>query len=185
LENVYTSKGENEVSWFQESPAPSLDLIARVCATPAAATIIDIAGGASRLVDALVAKGFRAVAVLDLSETALRAAQARLGDQAGHVQWIVADVTSWEPPTTYDVWHDRAAFHFLTQEQDRVAYVERLRQALKVSGHAIIATFALDGPERCSGLPVARYSPESLRKHSAKDSSSLMPGFALIRRLGA
>ena len=161
-DKVYASKGEKEVSWFQENPAPSLDLIAKTGAT-AASSVIDVGGGASRLVDALIAKGIRAVAVLDLSEAALVAAKARLGGQADQVEWIVADVTAWEPQAAaYDVWHDRAAFHFLTEERDRAAYVARLTKAVKPGGHAIIGAFAPDGPERCSGLPVARYDAQSL-----------------------
>jgi SAM-dependent methyltransferase len=160
-ENVYTRKGENEVSWFQENPAPSLELIEQVGASPASA-IIDIGGGASRLVDNLVEMGFEDVTVLDLSEAALEAAKDRLGDRAAQAHWMVADATVWEPVKVYDVWHDRAAFHFLTEDRDRAAYVVRLERALKVGGHAIIATFALDGPERCSGLPVVRYDPASL-----------------------
>ena len=160
-EGVYTKKGEKEVSWFQENPAPSLELIAQVGATPASA-IIDIGGGASRLVDNLIDRGFEDVTVLDLSEAALEAAKARLGGRAAQVHWIVADATVWEPPKAYDIWHDRAAFHFLTEDRDRAAYIARLERALKVGGYAIIATFALDGPERCSGLPVVRYDPASL-----------------------
>jgi SAM-dependent methyltransferase len=160
-EGVYTKKGENEVSWFQENPAPSLELIAQVGATPASA-IIDIGGGASRLVDNLTDRDFENVTVLDLSEAALEAAKGRLGGRAAQVHWIAADATVWEPAKVYDVWHDRAAFHFLTDDCDRAAYVVRLERALKVGGHAIIATFALDGPERCSGLPVVRYDPVSL-----------------------
>jgi SAM-dependent methyltransferase len=160
-EGVYTKKGENEVSWFQENPAPSLELIAQVGATPASA-IIDIGGGASRLVDNLIDRDFEDVAVLDLSEAALEAAKARLGGRAARVHWIAADATVWEPAKVYDVWHDRAAFHFLTEDRGRAAYVVRMERALKVGAHAIIATFALDGPERCSGLPVVRYGPLSL-----------------------
>jgi SAM-dependent methyltransferase len=160
-QNVYTKKGENEVSWFQENPTLSLELIAQVGATPASA-IIDIGGGASRLVDNLVDRGFEDVTVLDLSEAALEAAKARLGSRAEQVHWIVADATIWKPRKAYDIWHDRAAFHFLTEEGDRAAYVVRLERAVKVGGYAIIATFALDGPERCSGLPVVRYNPASL-----------------------
>ena len=160
-EGVYTTKRENEVSWFQDNPAPSLELIAAVGATPATA-IIDIGGGASRLVDGLLAKGFRALAVLDLSGAALKAAKSRLGAQAEKVDWIVADATLWEPTEVYDIWHDRAAFHFLTEENDRVAYVERMKKALRAGGHAIVATFAPDGPERCSGLRVMRYDAETL-----------------------
>ena len=162
-ENVYASKRENEVSWFQESPAPSLALIAEVRATPGSA-IIDVGGGASRLVDHLIDRGFHDVTVLDLSAAALEASKARLGERAGSAQWLVADVTTWEPSRTYDIWHDRAAFHFLTEERDRAGYIERLKQGLKIGGHAIIATFAPDGPEKCSGLPVARYDGASLAR---------------------
>jgi trans-aconitate methyltransferase len=160
-QKVYTSKGENELSWFQENPAPSLEFIDRAGANPASA-IIDIGGGASRLVDALIERGFRAITVLDLSEAALAAAKARLGDRADRVQWLASDVTTWQPPQSFDIWHDRAAFHFLTEAHDRAAYLSRLRQALKPGGHAIIATFAPDGPEWCSGLPVMRYDAASL-----------------------
>jgi SAM-dependent methyltransferase len=160
-QSVYTQKGESEVSWFQESPAPSLGMIEQTGAAPGSA-IIDIGGGASRLVDHLVARGFRNVAVLDLSGAALEVAKARLGDRAAQVRWLVADVTIWEPQDIYDIWHDRAAFHFLNRDADRAAYVARLVRAVKVGGHAIIATFALDGPERCSGLPVVRYDAASL-----------------------
>src|ERR1700754_5091795 len=161
-ENLYQSKGEHDVSWFQDTPTPSLELLDEIGVTPAA-SVIDIGGGASRLVDRLIERGFRDVTVLDLSEAALAAAKDRLGDRASRVTWIVADVTQWEPMTAYDVWHDRAAFHFLTEEADRAAYLARLRRGLEIGGHAIIATFALDGPARCSGLPVVRYSPDCLR----------------------
>ncbi len=160
-ENVYSSKGEAEVSWFQEDPAPSLALIAAAGVTLAAA-VIDIGGGASRLVDALLARGHGDVTVLDLSAPALEAARRRLGPTGDAVHWIVADVTTWQPPCRYDVWHDRAAFHFLTDPADRAAYVAALTAALPPGGHAVIATFAPDGPERCSGLPVMRYDGESL-----------------------
>jgi trans-aconitate methyltransferase len=160
-ENVYTTKGESEVSWFQQSPAPSLELIMQVGAVSTSA-IIDVGGGASRLVDSLVEQGFEDVTVLDLSGAALAAAKSRLGASAERVSWIVADATTWEPARTYDIWHDRAAFHFLTDASDRAAYIARLERGLKIGGHAIIATFAPDGPERCSGLPVARYDSESL-----------------------
>ncbi|MEH2517048.1 trans-aconitate methyltransferase [Bradyrhizobium sp. AZCC 1610] len=164
-ENVYTTKGENEVSWFQQSPAPSLELIVQAGTTHASA-IIDIGGGASRLVDNLVEQGFEDVTVLDLSGAALAAAksrlESRLGAGAERVSWIVADATTWEPARPYDIWHDRAAFHFLTDASDRAAYIARLERGLKIGGHAIIATFAPDGPEKCSGLPVARYDSASL-----------------------
>ena len=160
-ENVYESKGEREVSWFQESPAPSLDLIALTGATTSSA-IVDIGGGASRLVDALLAMGHQDVTVLDLSMAALAAARERLGRDADRAKWIVADVTAWRPETRYDVWHDRAAFHFLNAPEEQAAYIERLQQGLKVGGYAIIGTFALDGPEKCSGLPVTRHSADTI-----------------------
>jgi trans-aconitate methyltransferase len=171
-EKVYTTKGESEVSWFQETPAASLELIELAGATRDSA-IIDIGGGASRLVDSLVSRGYQDVTVLDLSPAALASARSRIGDRANRVAWITADVTTWEPSRTYDVWHDRAAFHFLTERNDQAAYVARLRRALCVGGHAIVATFAPDGPERCSGLMVSRYDAKTL-------AATLGEGFELI-----
>jgi ubiquinone/menaquinone biosynthesis C-methylase UbiE len=162
-ETVYTTKGENEVSWFQENPALSLGLIDLARPTLESA-IVDIGGGASRLVDSLVARGFGRVTVLDISEAALEAAKSRLGGRASQVQWIVADVTKWYPAQTFDVWHDRAAFHFLIDPADRSAYVKCMKQVIKPGGHIIIGTFAIDGPEKCSGLPVDRYDAASLAK---------------------
>jgi ubiquinone/menaquinone biosynthesis C-methylase UbiE len=124
-------------------------------------------------VDALVEKGFRAVTVLDISDAALTVARTRLGSRSDEVRWIAADVTSWEPQDEYDIWHDRAAFHFLADEADRAAYVARLTRVLRPAGHAIIATFAEDGPERCSGLPVQRYDAASL-------AGVLGPAFELV-----
>ena len=118
--------------------------------------------GASRLADALITEGFKAVAVLDLSEKALATSKARLGTKGTQVQWIVADVTNWRPSQTYDVWHDRAALHFLTDPKDRAAYAERVSKAVRIDGHVIIGTFAPDGPERCSGLPVIRHDAATL-----------------------
>ena len=160
-DNVYTTKTEKEVSWFEESPTISLDLI-RSTRAGLDAPIIDIGGGASRLVDALIDNGFEALTVLDLSKTALARAQARLGMRGAKVRWIVEDVTTWEPSETYQVWHDRAAVHFLTEPKDRAAYAERVAWAVRPGGHVIIGTFASDGPERCSGLPVVRHDAASL-----------------------
>jgi SAM-dependent methyltransferase len=160
-QKIYSEKAETEVSWFQESPAISLELIEKFNAGPDT-RIADIGGGASRLVDWLLEKGFQSITVLDLSDVALSKAKGRLGDKARSVTWIADDATTWEPPATYDIWHDRATFHFFTDMQDRGAYLQRLGRSLRVGGHAIIATFALDGPERCSGLPIVRYSPETL-----------------------
>lgn len=160
-QNVYTSKGETEVSWFQERPETSLEFIAAAQARPDSA-IIDIGGGASRLVDALLDSGYSNLTVLDLSEAALAASRERIGARAASVKWVAADVTTWRPTEQYDLWHDRAAFHFLNDENDRRAYVSCLKAALRVGGQAIIGTFALNGPERCSGLPVTRYDATSL-----------------------
>jgi len=171
-EKVYATKGESEVSWFQETPALSLELIRLVGAIQNSG-IVDIGGGASRLADGLVSQGFEDVTVLDLSAAALASARARMGDKANRVTWIAADVTTWEPSRTYDVWHDRAAFHFLTDPKDQAAYMTRLRRALRPGGHAIIGTFALDGPERCSGLVVSRHDAGSL-------AATLGGGFELI-----
>ena len=171
-DNVYATKGETEVSWFQDSPAISLDMI-RSASPDHGTAIIDIGGGASRLVDALLRDGYRDLAVLDLSANALEAARRRIGAAGSTVDWIVADVTTWQPPKTYDVWHDRAAFHFLTDPRDRAAYVERLRSAVAPGGHVIIATFAPDGPEKCSGLPVQRHDSASL-------AAELGPEFELV-----
>jgi ubiquinone/menaquinone biosynthesis C-methylase UbiE len=160
-ETVYANKGENELSWFQESPTTSIELIDQIAANPVS-SVIDIGGGTSRLVDHLVDRGFGDVAVLDLSEAALQAAKVRLGYRAAQVDWIQADVTTWVPHKAYDIWHDRAAFHFLTENRDRSAYIARLVRVVKPGGYVIIATFALDGPEKCSGLPVVRYDPQTL-----------------------
>ena len=160
-ENVYATKGEEEVSWFQENPAPSLELIA-LTGRSGDAAIIDIGGGASRLVDHLLAQKFRQPTVLDVSGAALDAAKRRLGDRGTEVQWVVADVTRWEPTQTYDMWHDRAAFHFLTDRTDQSAYVDRLKMAVKPRGYVIIGTFAPDGPQRCSGLPIVRRDANTL-----------------------
>ncbi len=171
-QNVYATKAEKEVSWFQENPVPSMEFIAAASIARDAA-IIDVGGGASRLVDSLLEKGFQRIAILDLSANALEEAKKRLGRRADGIDWIAADVTAWEPTTTYDLWHDRAAFHFLTETADRDAYVVRLKKAVRPGGHVIIATFALDGPEKCSGLPIVRYGPEAV-------ASVLGPKFNLI-----
>jgi ubiquinone/menaquinone biosynthesis C-methylase UbiE len=175
-QNIYTTKAEGEVSWFEDSPAVSLKLIEAAGASQKSA-IIDVGGGASRLVDTLIDLGYQNVTVLDLSEAALTMAKTRMGDKSQSVHWIVADATDWQPSAKYyDVWHDRAAFHFLTDEYDRKAYVARLKQALRPGGTAIIASFSLDGPEKCSGLPVRRYDAASL-------GQILGPSFSLVATL--
>lgn len=171
-DKVYAGKDEAKVSWFEQDPASSLAML-DLAGAGGSAAFIDIGGGASRLVDRLLELNFTDLTVLDISGAALAATKARLGDKAALVAWIVADVTQWSPTRRYDVWHDRAAFHFLTAPQDQNAYIGRMRQALKPGGCAIIAAFALDGPEKCSGLPVARYDARAL-------AALLGPDFELI-----
>jgi len=160
-DDVYRQKAETAVSWYQPVPELSLRLIRDSCETSAAA-IIDVGGGASTLVDGLIAAGHSDVTVLDVSRAALERAQARLGPAAQKAHWIVADMTTWTPERTWTVWHDRAVFHFLTERREQDAYIAALKKALPPGGTAIMATFALDGPERCSNLPVQRYSAASL-----------------------
>ncbi|SDJ00894.1 class I SAM-dependent methyltransferase [Aliiruegeria lutimaris] len=158
---LYGSREETALTWFEEEAALSRQLVARY-ATPGQ-PIVDVGGGASRLVDGLLKDGFGPLTVLDLSDTALSLAKARLGARATEIDWIEGDVLDWAPERTYSVWHDRAVLHFLTEPERRDAYFNVMANALQPGGHAILATFDLDGPEKCAGLPVARYSPDSLR----------------------
>lgn len=174
-DDVYRRKGDDKVSWYEEAPELSLQLIGDAGIGTDAA-IVDIGGGASRLVDHLVRRGQRAVTVLDLSAEALSHARARLGEAGSRVGWVVSDVTRWQPDRQYDLWHDRAAFHFLTDPADQAAYARVLAAALQPNGVAIIGTFAPDGPETCSGLPVARHDGTSL-------AAILGPGFQLEREV--
>lgn len=161
-EQVYSTKPTDGVSWFQEHAAQSLHLI-RGTGVPLSASIIDVGGGASTLVDDLLMNGYTSLTVLDLSAAALCAAQKRLGSRSSVVHWIEGDVLQTAFPIPgYDVWHDRAVFHFLTSPQDRHAYVEAVLRSVKPGGHVIVATFAEDGPTQCSGLPVMRYSASEL-----------------------
>lgn len=159
-QRVYTSKEENQLSWHEDAPALSLTLLGEAGLRPEMA-VVDIGGGTSRLVDALVARKQTHVTVLDLSTAALETAKKRLAG-AGNVEWVAGDVTEWQPKRPYDLWHDRAAFHFLTAPEDQRAYMRVMARALKTGGRAVIGTFALDGPEKCSGLPVARHDAASL-----------------------
>ncbi len=161
-EQVYVTKASDSVSWFQEHADQSLRFIHNTGLGTNAA-IIDVGGGASNLVDDLVAEGYTDLTVLDLSSAALAVAKQRLGKQADAVHWMEGDITRAEfPEYRFDIWHDRAVFHFLTDPADRHAYVERVMHAVRPDGHVIVATFAADGPEKCSGLPVMRYQPEGL-----------------------
>ena len=161
-ERVYATKPADNVSWFQAHAKQSLRLI-RGAGVPCSASIIDVGGGASTLVDDLLDSGYSAITVLDLSAAALAAARKRLGSRSSAVQWIEANITDVLLPVhSYDVWHDRAVFHFLTSPLERHAYVEAVLRAVKPGGHVIVATFAEDGPTQCSGLPVMRYSANEL-----------------------
>ncbi|MFZ3041891.1 MAG: class I SAM-dependent methyltransferase [Thiobacillus sp.] len=160
-ETVYRSKAAGDVSWFQPHAASSLRLIEGCTARDA--HIIDVGGGASVLVDDLLDAGYRNLTVLDLAESALAASRARLGERAQSVRWIAGDITRVElPAARYDVWHDRAVFHFLTDPADRAHYVEQVLKSVKPGGHVIIAAFGPGGPLRCSGLDVMRYAPDAL-----------------------
>jgi SAM-dependent methyltransferase len=159
-EAVYTTKSSDEVSWYEVDPSLSLNLIQQVSPTPN--SVIDVGGGQSLLVDRLLDIGIGKVAVLDISNVALDRTKDRLGGRAANVEWIEADVTSISNVGTFDLWHDRAVFHFLTEPKDREAYVELAVKSIPVRGHLIIGTFATDGPEKCSGLPVCRYDADSM-----------------------
>lgn len=154
----YDRVGETSVSWFQEDPRPSLELIERVA--DAQASIVDVGGGASRLVDRLLERGHRDLTVVDLSRRALNLARRRVGDAP--VAWVVADVREWQPDRGFDVWHDRAAYHFLTDPHDQRQYWDLMRECVPHGGHVVIATFADDGPATRSGLPVVRHTESAL-----------------------
>ena len=158
---VYETKSSDSVSWYQAEPAPSLCALERFEVQPSAA-LIDVGGGASNLVDALLQRGWSDLTVLDIAAPALEVAKARLGADAAKAAWEVADITAWSPRRAYDVWHDRAVFHFLTEPDQRAAYRAALASGLAADGLLIMATFALDGPERCSRLQVQHYDVASL-----------------------
>jgi hypothetical protein len=154
------SYGQGDItrSWFQERPDRSLAMLERAGITPED-SVIDVGGGAARLVDELVARRFSDLTVLDVSEVGLRQTRTRLGVDAERVTWLVADVLRWAPARTYRVWHDRAVFHFLATQEDQRRYLHALRAATAPAALAIFGCFALDGPSSCSGLPVTRYDP--------------------------
>jgi SAM-dependent methyltransferase len=161
-DRVYGTKAPTEVSWFSPHLETSLGLIQRV-APNRSMSIIDVGGGESTLVDDLIAEGYRNVAVVDISGTAIEHSKKRLGPSSDQVTWIIADITKAELPAhAYDVWHDRAVFHFLTERADRLEYVRRVASAVKPGGHVIIGAFGPEGPSKCSGLDVMRYDADSL-----------------------
>ncbi len=158
---VHTKRSPAEVSWYQPRPAVSLELI-ESCGLAPDAGVIDVGAGASTLVDELLELGHSKLAVLDISKVGIERSQSRLGAAAEKVEWYVADVTDFDAPHEFAMWHDRAVFHFLTDVRDRAGYRRSLLNVVKSGGYAIIATFSLEGPPRCSGLDVVRYSPETL-----------------------
>jgi 2-polyprenyl-3-methyl-5-hydroxy-6-metoxy-1,4-benzoquinol methylase len=161
-ETVYQTKAPDAVSWYRPHLETSINLIRRI-APDKSASIIDVGGGESTLTDDLLAKGYRDISVLDISGTAIDVARKRVGEPARYVTWTVGDITQVElPRQRYDIWHDRAVFHFLTAPQERRAYVERVARSMRMGGHVIVATFGPDGPTKCSGLDVVRYDAESL-----------------------
>lgn len=162
-ENVYATKQPEEVSWTQDVPETSLLLIQSVN-PPKNAGIIDIGGGDSKLVDYLLKNGYDNITVLDISANALNRAKQRLGDEAGKVHWLKQDIRTFKPTAKYALWHDRAAFHFLTGDLDIQAYVNTAYHAVAPGGYIVIGTFTDDGPTKCSGLPVTRYNEELLQK---------------------
>jgi cyclopropane fatty-acyl-phospholipid synthase-like methyltransferase len=170
-DNVYKTKTPNEVSWTQVVPKTSLDFI-HSFAVDKSAKIIDIGGGDSNLVDFLLNEGFENITVLDISKTALTKAKKRLGEKGKNIQWIVSDVTKFTPTTTYDVWHDRATFHFLTTAKEIATYLDTARKA--VTGYLTIGTFSEEGPDKCSGLAIKKYNEEKL-------TIELQKGFSKIR----
>ena len=168
-QKVYETKKPTEVSWYQPAARVSSSLIRRV-APDRSAAIIDVGGGASTLVDGLLAAGYSSVTVLDVSSAALVQASERLGGDAARVTWLEANVLDAAlPASAYDVWHDRAVFHFLTEAADRERYVKQVRRSVRPGGYVMVATFASDGPTKCSGLEVARYAPEELHGEFGSD----------------
>ncbi len=174
-DNVYATRNAHEVSWYQIRPDTSLQLIGKL-GIGADDAVIDIGGGASNLVDHLLSLDCQNLTVLDISSTALEAVQIRLGPRSKQVKWLVGDITKTKLAGSYRLWHDRAVFHFLTEQVDRQVYVAAMEAALPRGSFAIIATFAEDGPERCSNLPVRRYSQDQL-------AAELGSGFALVEAL--
>lgn len=163
-EKVYATNAPEAVSWYRAHLETSLALIERAAPDPSA-SIIDVGGGESTLVDDLLARGYHCITVLDVSQTAIEVSKKRLGSAAEQVSWLVADISKVQLlQNAYDVWHDRAVFHFLTGAEDRIAYVRQVARAVKPGGHVIVSTFGPEGPTKCSGLDVARYDAHSLHE---------------------
>lgn len=162
-ENIYSTKQLNEVSWYQPTPETSLSFIEELKISKTA-SIIDIGGGDSFLIDNLLELGYENITLLDISKKAIERAKLRLGKKGEIVKWIEADAASFKPAENYDLWHDRAAFHFLTDQKEIENYLQSAKNGIKDSGHMIIGTFAVDGPKKCSGIEIMQYSESSLIK---------------------
>lgn len=160
-DKLYKTKAEDEVSWFQPYPKTSIEFL-ELFQLPLSAKIIDIGGGDSHFVDVLLDKGYQNIWVLDISATAIERAKKRLGERASKVHWIVSDVTDFVAPVEFDFWHDRAAFHFLTTEDNIYKYISIAEDAIKQNGYLILGTFSENGPKKCSGLEIKQYSETSL-----------------------
>ncbi len=160
-ENIYTTKELTDVSWYQPVPETSLHFLEQ-SGLPKTAKIIDVGGGDSYFVDHLIKLGYTDLTVLDISENALERAKVRLGKNAAQVKWIVSDATAFVPEESYDFWHDRAVFHFLTEEKDIAAYQDVLTKGIKANGTLVLGTFSEDGPTKCSGIPIKQYSEKSM-----------------------
>lgn len=171
-QDIYQSKQENEVSWYQNRPDLSLSFIERYCPDKTA-SIIDVGGGASRLIDYLIGMGYQQLSVLDISQNALNHSQQRLQSilpqHQAEINWMVADITRATFSTSFDLWHDRAVFHFLTDPESRQSYIAKLKASLQVGGYLVIATFAIGGPEKCSGLDIVQYDADKLQKALGDD----------------
>ncbi len=166
-EHIYQTKALEEVSWFQPRPEISLSFLNQF-KVPKDARIIDIGGGDSLLVDHLLELGYQNISVLDISATAIERAKQRLGDRSESVQWIVADAATFEPQEKYDFWHDRAAFHFLTEEQEVSHYLQAAQKGLKAQGILVLGTFSEQGPKKCSGIDIKQYSESSMTERLNK-----------------
>lgn len=160
-DNVFTHKSDQQKSWYQAYPATSVEFIEALQLAKDAA-IIDVGGGDSHLAEALLEKGYTDITVLDISAAAIENARARLGEKADLVQWITSDILQFVPARQYDCWHDRAVFHFVTHPESILHYTQLMKDAIRQGGALIVGTFAEDGPEKCSGLPVQRYSQAAL-----------------------
>ncbi len=195
-DNRYGATLAEKLTWFQSRPQPSLNWVRANC--PRRAGLIDIGAGASVLVDHLLDDAYSDISLLDLAEPALQITRQRLGNKAKRVTWLTADITRWQPARKYSLWHDRAVFHFLTKTADRAAYKQALSAGLPVGGTLIMGTFAIGGPDKCSGLPIVQYSPASLKAelgdqfelleskeqvHSTPAGSSQLFNWCLFRRI--